>query len=127
MGPILREQEFALGGAHARAVEIDGEIRAGGEEGEAPQIEGPVNVLAAVVQEEVLPGVETEHGAAIERSRVGVLGEQDRIVDDEQRKLSGDDLNEAFIVAASNRGPGVDAQVAMGFAVQNDDIGHGGS
>ncbi len=109
-------------------LEVDGQIAARRIERAPLQVQRPIGaqpVLAASGQKEILARVESEHRAAVERAGVGVLRQQNRVVQDQQRKLADHDGYEALIVSIGRGSARLYAQRSMGLAVQYDDVWHG--
>src|SRR3569832_10793 len=75
---VFGKKLLSIRGAHTRVVEIDRNLVAGDKERAALQIEGLIGILPlpALGQEQVLAGIETEHGAAIESTGLRILREE---------------------------------------------------
>src|SRR5581483_5111953 len=96
---MLGEERLALLDAYPRVIEVDRDIGSMRVERYALQAQWPVELqVAPLLEEEVLPLVESEHGSAVELAGIPVLREEYRVMHQELRKLVDDHEREALIV-----------------------------
>src|SRR5262249_25300487 len=76
------------------------------------------------LQEEILALVKTQHRAAVELTGLRILREEDRIVNDELRKLLDYHLYKAPVITVGSGGTPVYLERAMRLFVERDDLSH---